>query len=185
VWTHRPQGGVADELPPATRQWLLRWRRRLESRTDGRGGRWWALFRTEAARDDRPRVVWSDIGRAPRALVLLAGDDTVPLNSCYVVRAPTEDDAHALAALLNSRVAAAWLGVVAEPARGGFRRYLGWTCARLPLPRDWQAASARLAPLGRAGAAGRPPDPAVLDDAVAHAFGVALEELAPLLAWPA
>lgn len=183
VWTHRAHGAVADALPPNAERWLLAWRRRLESRTDGRGGRWWALFRTEAARDDRPRVVWSDIGRAPRALVLRAGDRTVPLNTCYVVRAPSDDDAHALAALLNSRVAAAWLGAVAEPARGGFRRFLGWTCARLPLPRDWTHARARLAPLGRAGAAGEPPDEGSLSSEVARAYCISLDAIAPLLAW--
>jgi len=184
VWTHRPQGTPVDELPPGAKHWLLRWRRRLEARTDGRGGHWWALFRTESAREDRPRVVWGDIGRTPRALVLPAGDRTVPLNTCYVVRAPSDDDAHALAALLNSRIASAWLCAVAEPARGGFHRFLGWTCARLPLPRDWPAARARLASLGRAGAAGEPPEPATLDREVARAYGLPEESLAPLLAWP-
>ena len=40
----------------------------------------------------------------------------------------------------------AWLGILAEPARGGFHRYLGWTLALLPLPRDWPAAVRLLAP---------------------------------------
>jgi hypothetical protein len=184
VWTHRRHGAPVDELPPAAKHWLLRWRRRLEARSDGRGGHWWALFRTEAAREDRPRVVWGDIGRAPRALVLPAGDRTVPLNTCYVVRAPSDDDAHALAALLNSRIAAAWLCAVAEPARGGFHRFLGWTCARLPVPRDWPAVRDGLAALGRAGAGGAPPDAAALDREVARAYGLTEASVAPLLAWP-
>ncbi len=184
MWTHRRHGAPVDELPPGAKHWLLRWRRRLEARTDGRGGHWWALFRTEAARADRPRVVWGDIGRTPRALVLSAGDRTVPLNTCYVVRAPSDDDAHALAALLNSRIVAAWLCAVAEPARGGFHRFLGWTCARLPVPRDWPTVRDRLAAMGRAGAAGAPPDPATLDREVARAYGLAERSLAPLLAWP-
>lgn len=183
VWTHEPHGAARAVLPPHATAWMLRWRRRLETRTDGRGGHWWALFRTEAARDDRPRVVWGDIGRAPRALVLPAGDRTVPLNTCYVVRAPSDEDAHALAALLNSRLVAAWLCAVAEPARGGFHRFLGWTCARLPVPRDWARARARLAPLGRAGAAGVPPDEDTLDREVATAYGVDPVAMAPLLAW--
>lgn len=183
VWTHRAHGGALDALPPHAHRWLLRWRRQLEQRTDGRGGPWWALFRTDSARTDRPRVVWGDIGRAPRALVLETGDPTVPLNTCYVVRAPDADDAHALAALLNSRVAAAWLSAVAEPARGGFRRFLGWTCARMPLPRDWTLARARLAPLGLAGAAGRPPDEPTLTAEVVRAYGLTHETLAPLLGW--
>ena len=131
VWTHGRDERALRELPESTRAWLARWRPRLAARADARrAGRWWALFRTEAARHDVPRVVWADMGRAPRALVLDAGDDTVPLNSCYVARAPHEDDAHALAALLAGPLAAAWLALVAEPARGGWRRYLGWTMAR-------------------------------------------------------
>ena len=183
VWTHDARGAPVADLPPHARRWLLRWRRRLEQRTDGRGGRWWSLFRTEAARTDRPRVVWGDIGRAPRAVVLRAGDRTVPLNTCYVLRAPTEDDAHALAALLNSPLAAAWLGTIAEPARGGYRRYLGWTCARLPVPREWARARALLAPLGRAGRDGAPPDDGTLLRAACDAYGLPASVVTPLLEW--
>ena len=182
VWTHDARGPV-DVLPPLARSWLARWQRRLEGRSDGRAGRWWALFRTEAARHDRARVVWGDIGRVPRALVLRTGDRTVPLNTCYVIRAATEDDAHALAALLNSPLAAAWLNAIAEPARGGYRRYLGWTCARLPLPRDWPRAKALLAPLGRAGHAGAPPSDEQLVRVVCDAYGIDSAEVAPLLEW--
>jgi len=181
VWTHTAHGSARASLPPAARRWLLRWRRRLESRTDARHARWWSLFRTESARDDRARVVWGDIGRVPRALVLQTGDRTVPLNTCYVVTAPSEDDAHALAALLNSRIAAAWLGAVAEPARGGYKRFLGWTCARLPLPRDWIRARALLAPLGRAASEGAPPDAARLDATVLRAFDLTADVVAPML----
>jgi hypothetical protein len=187
VWTHDARGGPVAALPREGARWLSRWRRRLELRSDGRGARWWTLFRTEAARSDRPRVVWGDIGRAPRAVVLESGDPTVPLNTCYVARVATADDAHALASLLNSRVAAAWLAVLAEPARGGYRRYLGWTCARLPVPRDWSAARERLAPLGRTAAAGAAQgaaqDPRALDEAVLETFGVQAADVAPLLRW--
>lgn len=183
IWTHDQLGAPTAVLATDTRRWLLHWRRRLEQRSDGRGGRWWSLFRTEAARSDRPRVVWGDIGRAPRAVVLDAGDATVPLNSCYVVRAPTADDAHALAALLNSAVICAWLSALAEPARGGYRRFLGWTCARLPIPRRWEEARALLAPLGRAGAAGEVPSASALNDAVLGAFALEPTEVEALIAW--
>jgi hypothetical protein len=181
VWTHDTRGGPMAELAPKSRRWLSRWRRELEARSDGRGARWWSLFRTEAARHDRARVVWADIGLSPRASVLPSGDPTVPLNTCYVVRTDTDDDAHALAALLNSRIAGAWLGAIAEPARGGYRRFLGWTCARLPVPRDWPRARAVLAPVGRAAAAGTPPSAEELDALVAECFGVHVEALTALL----
>ena len=183
VWTHDALGAPARALPPLVRAWLARWRGRLEARSDGRGASWWALYRTEGARADRARVVWGDIGRSPRALVLPAGDRTVPLNTCYVVRAACEDDAHALAALINSPLAAAWLNAIAEPARGGYHRYLGWTCARLPLPADWPRARALLAPLGRAGAAGAPPSDALLTRVACDAYGIDPVVVAPLLDW--
>ena len=184
IWTHDARDEPLAALPPGAARWLAPWRRALGARTDARAGhRWWSLFRTEAARCDRPRVVWSDIGRTPRALVLPAGDPTVPLNSCYVVRAGSMDDAYALTALFNSAVAAAWLAALAEPARGGYHRYLGWTMARMPLPRDWPRAVQLLAPLARAAADGSPPDAATLADATIRAFRVRPSSIGPLLTW--
>ncbi|HEY0971066.1 MAG TPA: DNA methyltransferase [Gemmatimonadales bacterium] len=83
LWTHDDDGAPLDEPPAAVLRHLSPWRARLARRTDARGSLpWWSLFRTESARADRPRVVWGDIGRAPRAALLAAGDATVPLNSC-------------------------------------------------------------------------------------------------------
>ena len=186
LWPHDAAGNALRTLPPLARHWLAPWRRRLIARTDGGGrGPWWTLFRTDAARNDVPRVVWSDIGRTPRAMVLAAGDPTVPINSCYVVRCPTLADAHALAALLNGPLAAAWLNVLAEPARGNFHRYLGWTTALLPVPSDWVRARSILAPIGeRASLDGHAPTAALLEAAL-EAYG--LDELScePLLTWTA
>jgi hypothetical protein len=102
-----------------------------------------------------------------------------------VVRAPSLDDAHALAALLNGPLAAAWTSVVAEPARGGFRRYLGWTMALLPIPRDWPRARALLAPLGARAAEGDSPGSIALLEVACEAYGLRADDLAPLLAWTA
>jgi len=183
LWTHDASGLPLRELPATVLRHLAPWRRQLEARSDARGSRWWSLFRTEAARHDCARVVWGDIGRAPRALVLEKGDPTVPLNTCYVVRAPSRDDAYALAVVLNSPVGAAWLSVLAEPARGGYRRFLGWTCARLPLPARWERARELLAPVGRAAAAGDAPDPWSLTELTLSAYGVRHADIAPLLSW--
>lgn len=183
LWTHDARGTPLRALPAQAHRHLVHWRRALEQRSDGRGGPWWALFRTEAARSDRARVVWGDIGRAPRALVLPAGDHTVPLNTCYVVSAPSDDDAHTLATLLNSSVGIAWLSALAEPARGGYRRFLGWTCARFPLPRDWSRAVRLLAPLGREAADGRTPDVWTLTERVLEAYGLEHGDVAALLSW--
>ena len=131
-----------------------------------------------------PRVVWGDVGREPRALVLDAGDPRVPLNTCYVVRCRDITDARALATLLNSPLARAWLDTIAEPARGGYHRYLGWTTSILPLPSDWRRARAILAPLAeRAVQHACAPGDAELLDATLAAYELHLDDVAPLVAW--
>jgi hypothetical protein len=190
VWTHTstPAGGSGPlpALPPHAAAWLSPWRHRLATRTDIRGAEpWWTLHRTESADATRARVVWADFGRSPRALVLAAGDPTVALNTCYVARAPSIADAHALAALLNGPVAAAWLNVLAEPAQGGYRRYLGWTVALLPLPRDWARARALLAPLAERALAGVAIADADLRRAALAAYDLPADAVKPLLSWAA
>ena len=184
VWTHDALGGPLDTLPPLAAALLAPWRRALAQRADARKvARWWSLFRTEGARSDQSRVVWSDIGREPRAALLAAGDATVPLNSCYVVRCADPNDADALAALLNGPLARAWLNAVAEPARGGYHRYLGWTMSLLPIPKDWSRARAVLSPLAARGRRGSPPSEADLFEASLDAFRLQRNEVEPLVQW--
>lgn len=184
VWTHASNGTPLAALPPGAARWLGPWRRQLAARADLRGRRaWWSLFRIEAATSMQHRVVWSDFGRQPRAAIILAGDDTVPLNSCYALACPELDDALALAALLNSRLAAAWLDAIAEPARGGWHRYLGWTMSLLPLPLDWPRARALLAPIAERAVQESPPTELELLDAVCRAYRLKHADVAPLLAW--
>jgi hypothetical protein len=141
------------------------------------------LFRTEGADCARPRVVWSDFGRAPRAAILAVGDQTVPLNTCYVVSCDDVTDALALTALLNGPLAAAWLNAVAEPARGGWRRYLAWTVGLLPLPRDWQGAREILAPLAERALASAPPTDEELLLAACAAYHLRRAHAEPLVSW--
>ena len=183
LWTHEA-GRPLRALPPLTARWLAPWRRQLMNRTDLRGGAaWWTLFRTEAADSSRPRVVWSDFGRSPRAALLPAGDPTVPLNTCYVIACDDDVDALALTALLNSPVAAAVLNTIAEPARGGWKRYLAWTVALLPLPHDWPRARCILAPLTTRALLGRIPTGEELLLAACHAYRLRRSDVAPLVAW--
>ena len=184
VWTHEEAGAPRRTLPVGAARWLATWRRQLGNRTDLRGSRvWWTLFRTEGADSTRPRVVWSDFGRAPRAAMLAAGDPTVPLNSCYVVRCDDVRDALALTALLNTPVAAAWLNAIAEPARGGWHRYLAWTMSLLPLPRDWSRARDILAPIAERALLGDKPSDDDLLLAACHAYRLRRSHVAPLIAW--
>jgi hypothetical protein len=187
IWTHDDNGHVLSTLPRAVAGWLSPYRRALLARADARSAmRWWSVFRTESARNDVARVIWADIGRSPRAAVLEPGDPTVPLNTCYVARCPTIEDALALSALLNSPILAAWLSLVAEPARGGYRRYLGWTMSLLPVPVAWDRHRLRLADLGRSARANRDSvTESELLEATIDAFGVTRRAVDPLLAWAA
>lgn len=187
IWTHGLDGMPLGSLPPATARWLAHWRSRLCARADARHRKtWWSLFRTEAARADCPRLVWADIGKRLRVQMLQEGDPTVPLNTCYVLRLSNEAEAYALSALIQSNITGAWLDALAEPARGGFRRFLGWTVASLPIPQDWTRAMSLLTPLGR-----RLQNHSVLtsvsqqelDNAVADAYKLNLKQLRPLLDW--
>jgi len=183
IWTHDAAGPLRS-LPTRAARLMSAWRRRLAARADARHeARWWSLFRTEAAASDRARVVWGDVGREPRASVLLAGDPRVPLNTCYVARCRDARDAFALAALLNGPLARAWLDSLAEPARGGYRRYLGWTMSLLPVPNDWTRAREILAPLAEAGARGEAPSDQELLDASLAAYGADRREYAAMVAW--
>lgn len=186
LWTHDPTGSPLSALPPLAARWFARWRHALLARSDARQrARWWTLFRIESARYDRPRVVWADMGREARASVLSAGDDRVALNSCYVARCRDETDAHAFAALLNGPLARAWLNALAEPARGGYRRYLGWTMSLLPIPTRWSDVRSQLASIGQRAAAGEHVSDAELLEASVASYGVSHDHVAPLVAWSA
>ena len=99
------------------------------------------------------------------------------------MRTASLDDAYALHTLLSSPLAAAWFEALAEPARGGFRRYMGWTVATLPVPVDWAAARVPLAALGRRRIGGEPVSEKEHLDVVATAYGLAVAATQPLLTW--
>ena len=123
------------------------------------------------------------MGRTPKAAVLPAGDPSIPLNTCYVAKCSSIEDALTLAAIINSNVIAAWLSVIAEPARGGYRRYMGWTMGILPLPRDWLRAREILVPIGVAAVEGRQPSAEQLNSAVLDAYRLQACDTEALLEW--
>jgi hypothetical protein len=141
------------------------------------------VFRTEGAANNQPRVVSADFGLTPRATVLVAHQPHVALNSCYVVSCATSNDAYALATILNSSLAAAWLNSLAEPARGGYRRYLGWTLSLLPIPADWPRARELLAPIGEHAMRGAVSNDQEILNAVLNAYQLDLAQVQHLLNW--
>lgn len=181
VWTHGENGRPLRCLPPLARRWLLPFHDVLSARSDLHGLPWWSVFRTESANTSRPRVISADFGLTPRAIVVEAGDSQVALNSCYVVNCPTSRDARALAILLTSSLAAAWLNSLAEPARGGYRRYLGWTLSLFPIPRDWNRAQVLLAALYERAMRDDLPADAEILSAVLDAYELDLVDVQPLL----
>ena len=184
LWTHGADGLPLRLLPPRTGRWFAHYRSQLETRKDARTRQpWWTLFRTEAARSESARLVWADLGRTLRTTVLHPGDPTVPLNTCYVLRAASLTDAFALDTLLTSPIAAAWLDAIAEPARGGWRRFLGWTVAALPVPENWAASRIPLANFCRMQRNGTAPSPEEHVAVAAAAYGIPLQSLLPLLHW--
>ncbi len=184
LWTHDPAGRPMSSVPLRTLRHLSHWKSTLAGRSDARAGvPWWSLFRTNGAANDRPRVVWADVSKAPRAAVLPPGSPLIPLNSCYVLRCADDTDAAALVTLINSPLMGAWLDALAEPARGGYKRYMAWVVAQLPLPDNWARARDILAPIGARAVAGERIEDTELLDATVAAFRVSRRAVLPLLDW--
>jgi Eco57I restriction-modification methylase len=148
LWTHGPDGRPLPRLPAPLAERLRPHFSRLRRRADYRDGPPWQLFRLALAVAPY-RVCWADLGRRLAAVVL--DPEAVPLNTLYGVATREEDDAHALAALLNSRWYTLLARLRADPARGGYRRFNARVVSGLPVPPAASPAWPRLAALGRRG----------------------------------
>ena len=146
IWTHGSDGRALARLPAGLAELLKAHVSRLERRSDYRRGPPWQLFRVGLASAPH-RVVWPDLAR--RLLAAVPGPDAVPLNTVYGVATRTLDDAHALAALLNSRWLSALASLHADPARGGFKRFNAGVVRNLPIPPAESPVWARLTDWGR------------------------------------
>jgi len=87
------------------------------------------------------KVAWKDLSRGLRAAVIpdlieLDGRriPLVPNQTLYFLDCTSKDEAHALSALLNSRIVRALALIGAEPAKDDHQRYYGSHVALLPLP---------------------------------------------------
>ncbi len=146
LWTHDASGRPLARLPEATAALLAPHAEQLRRRADYRGGPIWQLFRVGLA-VARHRVLWGDLAREIRAVV--PPPEIVPLNTVYGITTQSSRDAHAVAALLNTRWCTALARLAADPARGGFRRFNARVVGGLPLPRTSVPEWSTLADLAR------------------------------------
>jgi hypothetical protein len=131
LWTHGVDGAPLARLSREFSERLALHEERLRLRADYRGGPPWQLFRTALAFAPH-RVVWPDIGR--RLAAAVPAPEVVPLNTVYGIATRDAADAAALAALFNSCWLTALARLVADPARGGFRRFNARVVRGLPVP---------------------------------------------------
>jgi len=146
LWTHEPDGRVRARLHAAMSGHLEGVAEQLKQRADYRGGPPWQLFRLGLALAAH-RVIWPDVARRLSASV--PEPRMVPLNTVYGIVTRSADEAHALAALFNSRWYTALAALRADPARGGFRRFNARVIRILPLPAAGHPIWAGLAQCGR------------------------------------
>jgi hypothetical protein len=131
------------------------------------------------------KVVWKDLSRGFCAAVLedsiRLGERNIPLvpnQTLYSLDAATAEEAHVLAALLNSTIVNVLTIAIAERAKDFYFRYFGRTVARLPLPNVVPASDSWTRLLRAARRARRHPDRVAdeIDDAVAVLYGVSPTE---------
>lgn len=140
LWTHAPDGRPLTCLSPGLARALGPHLEHLKHRSDYRAGPAWQLFRTALAYAPY-RVIWPDLTR--RLAAVVPDPRVVPLNTVYGIATRAPEDAHALAALFNSRWLNALARLSADPARGGFFRCNARVVSELPVPpadpRIWRA----------------------------------------------
>ncbi len=157
LWTHGVDGLPLARLPDEIWKRFEHHEERLRRRADYRAGPPWQLFRTALGLAAH-RVVWADLSRRLKAA--LPTQVLVPLNTVYGIATRDAPEAAALCALFNSRWLTALARLVADPARGGFRRFNARVVRGLPVPPRESPAWTELA---RRGDAREPADDLVAD----------------------
>jgi hypothetical protein len=184
VWCHDDRTAAPADPPPRTTAYLERHRRALLRRSGRRrDAPLGAVFRL-CADALGAKVAWPDlaidlhavaIGAAVRSL----GRDAplIPLNTVYYVPVPSDDEAMALAALLNASPVRVFARTLAERAKDARFRFMGHCIGRVPIPPAWHRGPLRsrlvaLARSAHATGALTPDDTARLDAAVADLYGL-------------
>jgi len=145
IWLHREGAGRAHDAPRLAAAYLERHRQRLTARHGAQRQALGGLFRVSPAVVG-PKVMWRDLGMRPAAVYapdpVRCADGVeralVPLNTVYFIVASDHAAGYFLAALLDSLPVSIYLRAIAERAKDARFRFLGWTVAALPLPRQWK-----------------------------------------------
>ena len=171
LWGYANDGVPMGTMPPHAAAYLARHAEALSHRADYRSGPRWSLFRTGPVFLEH-RVVWADIARRLTAVVVdEILPDTVPLNTCYVASFPDRETALVASAVLNSSWASALALLLADEARGGYRRFNATVVGAIPLPIG-RTGLVSLVNLSRNAHHGTHVSTAQLDSAVADALGL-------------
>lgn len=180
LWPYDSTGAPLHRLPCLAARHLAAHEPLLRRRADYGDGPYWMLFRTQGATAPH-RVIWPDLAPTLAAAVLTGGESQrlIAMNTCYVVATSSADQAHALAAWLNSTWLRAVACATAAPASGGCFRFTATTVAALPLAIP--TADRALSALGRAAAQGEPVH-AQVDDRVATLLSLSESDRAVLAA---
>ncbi|MEM1349346.1 MAG: hypothetical protein AAGI01_12365, partial [Myxococcota bacterium] len=137
LWPYDEDMRPLRSLPTSLWAYFDEARQALTARSDWRRTMpIWQLFRVQRALD-APKVAWRDFSPLLEACVLDA--QTMPLNTAYYIACADARRARALVALCHSAPARAYVRVLAERARGGWRRHFAWVLAMLPIPSPWLA----------------------------------------------
>ena len=168
VWTHDERGAPLAALPRQALAHLARHERALRRRADLDRQPYWTVFRVEAALQPW-RVIWADLSRRLEAAPLFGRSlaAVIPLNTCYVLAAPSRDDGLRLAVWLNTTWIRAVARSLATMAASGFTRYGAATVGAVPCPASALADDELLA-IGRAALRNRRLDQTAADTAAAR-----------------
>src|SRR5256885_6739897 len=131
LWTHAADGRPLERLPRELARLLEPHLERLRRRSDYRTDPPWQVFRTGLAYAPH-RVVWADVAR--RIAAAVPPPDVVPLHTVYGIATRTAEDAHALAALLNSCWLTALARLAADAPRPGLHRFNAGVARGIALP---------------------------------------------------
>jgi hypothetical protein len=184
VWCHDDRTAAPAPPPPRAAAYLERHRRALLRRSGRRGDApLGAVFRLGVDALGA-KVAWPDLAADLQAVAIGAtvrslGRDTplIPLNTTYYVPVESDEDAMALAALLNSAPVRTFARAIAERAKDARFRFMARCIGRVPIPPAWSRGPLRtrlvsLATSAHAAGALATADRAVLDATVAEIYGL-------------